>query len=73
MKKNLVPAILTLTAILLCAGCAGPDIKLGGGSTTITQKPTLGQQLVDLKQARDKGALTEEEFQAQKNRLLEQK
>ena len=32
--------------------------------------PTRGQELIDLKKARDNGAITEEEYQAQKQRVL---
>ena len=34
---------------------------------------TLGQQLSDLKKARDAGALSEDEYQAQRKKLLEDK
>ena len=34
---------------------------------------TLGQQLSDLKKARDAGALSEDEYQAQRKKLLEEK
>ena len=33
-------------------------------------QPTRGQELIDLKKARDNGAITEEEYQAQKQRVL---
>jgi len=35
--------------------------------------PTIGQQLIDLQKAKDAGAITEAEFQAQKTKLLESK
>jgi len=35
-------------------------------------QPTRGQELLDLKKARDQGAITEDEYQAQKKRLLGQ-
>ncbi len=68
MKK-----ILTSTAIALCAvfwltGCVG--LQLGGGSKSTTVQPTVGQQLVDLKKARDTGAITEAEYQAQRAKLV---
>ena len=34
--------------------------------------PTRGQELIDLKKARDSGAISEDEFQSQKKRLLGQ-
>jgi hypothetical protein len=33
--------------------------------------PTLGKQLTDLKQARDSGAINEEEYQTAKKRLMD--
>jgi hypothetical protein len=38
------------------------------GQETIT--PTMGQQLIDLKEAKDSGAITEAEYEAEKARLL---
>ena len=35
--------------------------------------PTLGQQLIDLQKAKDAGAITDAEYQAQKARLLQGK
>jgi hypothetical protein len=34
--------------------------------------PTHGQELIDLKKAKDQGAITEEEFEAQKKKIMEQ-
>jgi hypothetical protein len=36
----------------------------------VSKVPTTGQQLVDLKHARDVGAITDEEYQAQKAKFL---
>ena len=55
----------------LLTGCIG--VSLGGGSTTHTQAPTVGQQLIDLQKARDAGIITDAEYQAQKARLLANK
>jgi hypothetical protein len=65
MKKFL---LLTLAAMPLLAGCA---IELGGGTKSTVQKPTVGQQLVDLQHARESGAISEAEFQSQKTKVLE--
>jgi len=67
MKKAILPAILLSSAILL-NGCIG--LSLGGGSKTESHNATLGQQLVDLKMAKDNGAITEAEYQTQKGKLL---
>ena len=50
----------------LVSGCAwsiGSDRKADA-------RPTKGQELVDLKKAHDQGAITDQEYQAQKDRLL---
>jgi putative oligomerization/nucleic acid binding protein len=58
----------------LLSGCAW---SIGGGHKEHGRpaeyaQPTRGQELLDLKKARDQGALTEDEYQAQKKRLLGQ-
>ena len=67
MKRTaiLLVAALALSAVLLLTGC----IAIGNRDA---QRPnaTLGQQLIDLQKARDTGALTDAEYQAQKARLL---
>jgi hypothetical protein len=55
---------------LLLAGCA---ITLGSGDKTVNQKATVGQQLIDLKKAKDAEAITDAEYQAQKAKALDAK
>jgi hypothetical protein len=38
-----------------------------------TVPPTVGQQLIDLKKAKDSGAITEAEYEAEKAKILNQK
>jgi hypothetical protein len=60
-----VPALLLLSA----TGC----LSIGGGSdttsTTVVQ-PTTGQQLMDLKKALDTGAVSKEEYETLRQRIL---
>ncbi len=70
MKKLLVPMIVGLTAMTFLSGCLG--LSIGGGATTKPQMATIGQQLVDLQKAKDVGAISDAEFQAQKAKLLAQ-
>jgi hypothetical protein len=72
MKKNVIPAMLALSAILLFGGCVG-GLNLGGGAKTEVRNPTLGQQLIDLQKARDSGAITPAEFDAKKAELMSKK
>ena len=70
MKKLLVPALIGFSAITLFSGCIG--LSLGGGTTSKSQSPTLGQQLTDLQMAKNSGAINETEYQTQKAKLLAQ-
>ncbi len=68
MKKSFVLGAVALSALVLLSGCVG--LSVGGGSKSETKKPTLGQQLTDLQNARNSGAITEEQYEAQKAKLL---
>lgn len=57
----LLPAAFAAT--LLAAGCAV-------GNTKTELRPTTGQELLDLQRARDAGALSDSEFQEQRQRIL---
>ncbi|HWH70601.1 MAG TPA: SHOCT domain-containing protein, partial [Candidatus Sulfotelmatobacter sp.] len=59
-----------LSVTLLFSGCVAAIGNGGGGSRGTN---TLGQQLVDLKKAKDTGALTDAEYEAQKTKLLQNK
>lgn len=69
MKNKLVPAALALAALFCLSGCVAAignrDAHSGNG--------TLGQQLIDLKKARDADAITEAEYETQKAKLLGQR
>lgn len=69
MKKIFVPVLAALAATTLLTGCVG-GLSLGGGTKTTTNAPTVGQQLVDLQKAKDAGAISDAEYQAQKAKLL---
>jgi Short C-terminal domain len=66
MKKLLIPTFVACSLIVLLTGC----IAIGTGPTSKHTNATLGQQLVDLKTAKDTGAITEAEYEAQKAKLL---
>jgi len=83
MKKLLLPLIVGLSTAVLLSGCV---LSIGSGRKTNstcsdahpaigqqTVAPTTGQQLIDLQKAKDAGAITDAEFQAQKTRLLDNK
>lgn len=73
MKRNLTSwTVLVATGAimgLLLSGCAW---SIGSDKPhTAVGQPTRGQELVDLKKAKDQGAITEEEYQAQKKKILD--
>jgi hypothetical protein len=69
MRRLFISALIGLSAMTLVTGCL--NLQLGGGATSKPQPPTVGQQLIDLQKAKDAGALTEAEYQAQKAKLLD--
>jgi hypothetical protein len=86
MKTTFISLFAGLLAMTLLTGCL--VLNLGGGrkdtsNTTNTDQhpvvgqqmvaPTLGQQLMDLQKAKDTGAITDQEFQAQRAKLLQSK
>ena len=70
MKRNVHTAVgIALLAVFAFTGCV---VALGNKVPENTKgQPTLGKQLTDLKQARDSNAISEEEYQAAKKRLIE--
>jgi hypothetical protein len=68
MKHPLVLTTIVLAATVLFTGCLA--FQVGGGDKKEWQKPTVGQQLIDLKAAKDTGAISDSEYQTQKAKLL---
>ncbi len=63
-------AVLFATVITLVSGltaCGGNDTQ-----TTVKTTETQGKQLLDLKEAYDKGVISESEYKRTKNEILEQ-
>lgn len=71
MKKLIVPILVGLSTMTLLTGCIG--LSIGGGTTSKPETATVGQQLVDLQKAKDTGAITDSEYQAQKAKILNEK
>ena len=66
MKKLIVSTVATLTLVVLLNGC----IAIGTGPKSQQTNATLGQQLIDLQNAKNAGAISEAEYQSQKSKLL---
>ena len=76
MKRNLAKGLIFIVLTIFLTGCC-----CGGGKETVVVTPeattpeggagaTAGQQLQDLKAAQDQGAITDEEFQESKEKIL---
>ena len=57
--------------MVLLSGCLA--LQVGGGDKQEERKATVGRQMIDLKAARDSGAITEAEYEAQKAKVLGEK
>jgi len=60
-----------IVACLLLSGCAWSIDGGGHKPGTVIKQPTRGQELIDLKTAKDQGAITGEEYQAEKKKIME--
>lgn len=63
MKSHRLVLISLLAA--LAAGCSSEKVLQPA------MEVTIGQQLIDLKKARDAGALSDREYEQQKQRLID--
>tara|TARA_R110000822_G_scaffold60287_19_gene150296 strand:- start:59 stop:256 length:198 start_codon:yes stop_codon:yes gene_type:complete len=63
LKKS----VITASVIALTLGLSA----CGGGGATVEARGTQGQQLMDLKEALDKGVITEKEFENAKEEILD--
>ncbi len=71
MKKISILLSMAVLAGTL-SGCVVALGNKGEGQQPhlVAERASLGQQLLDLKKARDEGAMTEEEYVNEKNKLL---
>jgi hypothetical protein len=63
--KKMFTSILVVFFIATLVSC----IAVGSGGKKIEQQPTLGQELLDLKKARDEGAISDQEYHEMKEKL----
>jgi len=68
MKKAFAAAAIALSAMVLLSGCLA--LEVGGNDKREDKKATTGQQLIDLKKARDAGAISDSEYETQKAKIL---
>jgi len=70
MKRVCFLILVIASTIPFLTGCSW---SVGSSPKTSNVLPTIGQQLIDLKKAKDSGAITEAEYQAQKAMVLGKK
>ena len=73
MKRNPVKGSIPIVLAIFLTGCC-----CGGGKETVIVPPvdgsaTVGQQLQDLKVAHEQGAMTDKEYEKQKENVLKAK
>jgi hypothetical protein len=66
VKIRLDVLIVTAVMGMTLAGCGGGGAKVHSEVTTVT----TGQQLIDLKNARDKGAMSQDEYDRERKKVL---
>ncbi len=67
MKRLIVSLVLSLVVLSMCFGMVSCAWSVGG---THVHGPTLGEELTDLKEAHDKGVISDEEYEKAKQSLL---
>jgi hypothetical protein len=63
--KKIIRTLFVMILISTLVSC----IAVGSGGKKIEQQPTLGQELLDLKKARDEGAISDQEYNEMKAKL----
>jgi hypothetical protein len=68
MTKNALLPVLIAASVFGLAGCGGGDTEVKSEITTTTK----GQQLIDLKKALEAGAMNQEEYERERQRILKE-
>jgi len=66
MNRNTLCAI-ALMALAITSGCSSAKTEVLPPTVSVS----IGQQLIDLKKAKDAGALSDKEYQAQVRRVID--
>ena len=67
MRSIALPAVCIIACAATLCGCGGSSSNVENKSTTV------GQELQDLEAARNKGLLTEDDYQRQREAILDRK
>lgn len=70
--KPMKPFVVLLSCILLTGVFTGCAWSIGGSDSKAhtVSPPTKGQELIDLKRAKDQGAITDIEYETKKQQIL---
>lgn len=63
--RKIISVLLVLTILTTMVSC----IAVGSGGKKVENQTTLGQQLIDLKKARDEGAVSAQEYEELREKL----
>ena len=63
--RKIICVILMLTVLTTMVSC----IAVGSGGKKVENQPTIGQQLIDLKKARNEGAISKQEYAELREKL----
>jgi uncharacterized membrane protein len=67
MKLRLIMWILVIAMVPVLSGCGGGGAEVRSEVTSVT----TGQQLMDLKKALDIGAMTKDEYDREREKILD--
>jgi uncharacterized protein YcfL len=67
MSRGRPPTSALVLAVLMLGACSSSKTEV----TPPTISVSIGQQLIDLKKAKDSGAISESEYQAQVRRVID--
>ena len=65
MKKKIIGTIFAMILVSTLVSC----LAVGTGGKKIEKQHTLGQELLDLKKAKDEGAISDQEYNEMKEKL----
>ncbi len=72
-RKAVLWSVLGIFVTALLAGCCGGGHERTAVITQPVQTIPVGEELIKLKEAYDKGAITKEEYEKQKEQILKEK
>ena len=70
---KVVCAVFAITLAVLVAGCCGGGSTVKSETKATTNTTTLGEELKDLKDAYDKGIISEQEYNQSKEKIIKQR